>query len=103
MPGSATTPGHTSACDGAPVRVAIRDSDGVGTRIESLRRLNGWPARTSVNASRCTTDDSGTTWFACCEGLAPFAPCRAGRSPPRLKAHWGGKTIENSNPLGIQF
>ena len=34
MPGSATTPGRTSACDSAPVRVAFRGSDGVGTRIE---------------------------------------------------------------------
>ena len=43
MPGSTTTPGRTGACDGAPVRVAFRRSDGVGTRIEFLTRLNGWP------------------------------------------------------------
>lgn len=64
MPGSSTTPGRTGACDGAPMRVAFRESDGVGTRIEFLSRLNGWPARTPVNASsgtsRCTTHDSGT-------------------------------------------
>ena len=34
MPGSTTTPGRTGACDGAPVHVAFRRSDDVGTRIE---------------------------------------------------------------------
>jgi hypothetical protein len=37
-------------------------------RISKLSRLNGWPARTPVNASphvsRHTAHDSGTTWFA---------------------------------------
>jgi hypothetical protein len=68
MPGSSTTPGRTSACDDAPMRVAFRESDSVGTQIESLTRLNGWPARTPVNASRrtsrCTPHDAGTAWFA---------------------------------------
>ncbi len=32
MPGSTTTPGHPSACDGAPRRVAFRHLNGVGTR-----------------------------------------------------------------------
>ena len=68
MPGSSTTPGRAGACDGALVRVAFRESDDVGTRIEFLTRLNGWPARTPVNASSCTSrcnpHDSGTTWFA---------------------------------------
>ncbi len=68
MPGSSTTPGRTGACDDAPVRVAFRESDGVGTRIEFLTRLNGWPARTPVNASPCTSrcpaHDSGPVWFA---------------------------------------
>ena len=68
MPGSTTTPGRTGACDDALVRVAFRESDGVGTRIEFLTRLNGWPMRTPVNASsgtsRCPTHDSGTTRFA---------------------------------------
>jgi hypothetical protein len=68
MPGSSTTPGRTGACDDAPVRIAFRESDDVGTRIEFLTRLNGWPARTPVNASSCTSrcnpHDSGTTWFA---------------------------------------
>src|ERR1700674_4957404 len=32
MPGSATTPGRRGACDSAPLRVAFRVSDGVGTR-----------------------------------------------------------------------
>ena len=68
MPGSATTPGRTGACESAPVHVAFRKSDSVGTRIDILTRLNGWPARTPVNASSCTSrcspHDSGTTWFA---------------------------------------
>ena len=34
MPGSSTTPGRTGACDDAPMRVAFRESDSVGTRIE---------------------------------------------------------------------
>ncbi len=68
MPGSSTTPGRTPACDGAPMHVAFRGSDSVGTRIEFLTRLNGWPACTPVNASRRTSryaaHDSGTTGFA---------------------------------------
>src|SRR3954447_15945183 len=32
MPGSPTTPGWTGTCDVAPVHVAFRDSDHVGTR-----------------------------------------------------------------------
>jgi len=36
--------------------------------LKSLSRLNGWPARTPVNASpstsRCTAHDSGPVWFA---------------------------------------
>ena len=32
MPGSLTTPGRRGARDGAPLRVAFRVSDGVGTR-----------------------------------------------------------------------
>ena len=54
MPGSATTPGRTGACDSAPMRIAFRKSDGIGTRIEFLTRLNGWPTRAPVNASRRT-------------------------------------------------
>ena len=33
MPGSSTTPGRTCARVGAPVRVAFRRDDGVGTRV----------------------------------------------------------------------
>ena len=32
MPGSPTTPGRTGARDGAPVHVAFRENDHVGTR-----------------------------------------------------------------------
>lgn len=68
MPGSSATPGHADACDGAPVRDALRATDSISTRIEFLAQLNGWPARTPVNASPCTSrcpaHDSGTAWFA---------------------------------------
>jgi len=33
MPGSVTTPGRRGACESAPLRVAFRLWDGVGTRI----------------------------------------------------------------------
>ena len=32
MPGSPTTPGQTGTCDDAPVHVAFRENDHVGTR-----------------------------------------------------------------------
>ncbi len=32
MPGSATAPGRSGTCDGAPVRVALRYFESVGTR-----------------------------------------------------------------------
>ena len=35
MPGSMTTLGRPGACDGAPVRVAFRQWDGVGTQDEN--------------------------------------------------------------------
>jgi len=49
-----TVPGRTGACDDAPSHVAFRGSDDVGTRIEFLL-LNGWSARTPVNASSCSS------------------------------------------------
>ena len=65
MPGSKTTPGHSCACDDALEHVAFRQWNGVDTRDKDLSRLNGWPMRTPVNASRrtsrCATHDSGTT------------------------------------------
>ena len=51
MPGSSTTPGPAGARNSAPVRVAFHESKRVGTRDESLSRLNGWPTRSPVNAS----------------------------------------------------
>ena len=41
MPGSTTTPGRLGACDIAPIRVAFRQQNNVGTRDEGLSRLNG--------------------------------------------------------------
>jgi hypothetical protein len=38
MPGSSTTPGRTGARDNAPVHVALRDSEHVGTRDKSCLR-----------------------------------------------------------------
>jgi hypothetical protein len=38
MPGSSTTPGRTGARDNAPVHVAFRDSEHVGTRDKSCFR-----------------------------------------------------------------
>ena len=68
MPGSLTTPGRLGARDDAPVRVAFRDVNGVGTRDCNLSRLDGWPMRTPVNASpwpsRATAHDSGSMWIA---------------------------------------
>ena len=46
MPGSTTAPGRASACVDAPVRVAFRKRNNVGTRDMDLSRLNGWPMRT---------------------------------------------------------
>ena len=68
MPGSPTTPGRPGARNSAPVRVAFHVSNRVGIRDSSLSRLNGWPVRTPVNASRqpsrVAAHDSGPLWLA---------------------------------------
>ena len=68
MPGSVTTQGQTGTRTSAPACVAFRFWDSVGTLDIFLSRLNGWPARTPVNASQCASQliahDSGTVWFA---------------------------------------
>jgi N,N-dimethylformamidase len=57
------------------------------SRISTLSRLNGWPARTSVNASsdasRCLMHDSRTAWIATpsLQGLSPSTPCRSPGAP----------------------
>jgi len=65
MPGSTTAPGRACACVDALARVAFRLWNSVSTRDKDLSRLNGWPMRTPVNASRrtsrCAAHDSGTT------------------------------------------
>jgi hypothetical protein len=38
MPGSSTTPGHMDTRAVAPIRIAFRQENGVGTRDESLYR-----------------------------------------------------------------
>src|SRR5271169_5687474 len=68
VPGSSTTPGRSGARICASVRIAFHVSNRVGTRDLSLSRLNGWPARSPVNASltpsRMPAHDSGSLWFA---------------------------------------
>ena len=69
MPGSQTAQGRSGARSSAPERVAFRPNDGVGTPDEVFSRLNGWPTRTPVNASRhalrpLLAHDSGTVRFA---------------------------------------
>jgi hypothetical protein len=68
MPGSLTTPGRLDARAVAPGHVAFRLMHGVGTQVETLSRLNGWPVHSPVNASpwplRTAAHDSGPMWFA---------------------------------------
>ena len=69
MPGSLTTPGRAGTRNSAPVRVAFRLSNGVGTRDQNiLSRLNGWPVRSPTDASptpsRMPAHGSGPMWFA---------------------------------------
>lgn len=68
MPGSATTPGQTDARDCAPAHVAFRTVDGVGTRDNTLSRLNGWPVCSPTDASptpsRMPAHGSGPMWLA---------------------------------------
>ena len=63
MPGSMTTQGRAATRAIAAVRFAFRQWDSVGTLIVLLSRLNGWPARSPVNASpapsRGPAHDSG--------------------------------------------
>ena len=54
MPGSSTTPGHTDARTSAPVRVAFRPVNSVGTQDSNLSRLNGWPMHSPADASPVT-------------------------------------------------
>ena len=68
MPGSSTTPGRPGARDDAPVRVAFRLRNSVGTRDMNLSWLNGWPMRSPTDASpttsRTATHGSGPMWIA---------------------------------------
>jgi len=68
MPGSSTTPSRPNARNRALVCVAFHVSNRVGTRDKSLSQLNGWPARSPVNASltpsRMPAHDLGSLWFA---------------------------------------
>jgi len=60
--------GSPGARGGAPVRVAFRQQNCVGTRISWISRLNGWPARSPADASttpsRVTPHSSGPMWVA---------------------------------------
>lgn len=68
MPGSVTTPKRLGARDIAPLRVAFRSVDSVGSRENILSRLNGWPMHSPADASptpsRMPTHGSGPTWIA---------------------------------------
>ena len=68
MPGSPTTPGRPGTRDDAPVRVAFRVVERVGTQDHTISRLNGWPMRSPADASpapsRVPTHGSGPMWFA---------------------------------------
>jgi hypothetical protein len=55
MPGSATTPKRLGARDSAPLRVAFRTVDSVGSRENILSRLNGWPMRSPADASQTSS------------------------------------------------
>src|SRR4029434_4309971 len=68
MPGSLTTPGRPGACAVASGHVAFHLMHGVGTQVETLSRLNGWPVHSAVTASpqrsRARAHDSGPMWIA---------------------------------------
>jgi len=51
MPGSTTTPRRLGARDIAPLRIAFRSVDSVGSRESTLSRLDGWPMRSPADAS----------------------------------------------------
>ncbi len=87
MPGSTTTPGRPGACDNALVRVAFRDTDGVGTRIR-ISFAAQWlactyPCQRFADTSRClrmTRGQRGSLHLHRC-GLAPPTPCRSPGAP----------------------
>src|SRR3954447_10536316 len=58
MPVSKTTPGRLGARVIAPIRVAFRHRNDVGTQDEVLLRLNGWPMR-SLSTLRQYSDCNG--------------------------------------------
>jgi hypothetical protein len=76
MPGSPTTPGRAGTRNDAPVYVAFREYDHVGSRIVSSFR--------GSMASLCAplpTHGLGPVWIANLHrnGLAPSTPCRFDR------------------------
>jgi hypothetical protein len=76
-----TTPGWANARDDAPVHLAFRDSDHVGTQTILLSRLHGWPMRSPTDASptpsRVPTHGSGPMRIA--------SPSPWWTSPPTLR------------------
>ena len=68
MPVSKTTPGRLGARVIAPIRVAFRQGNDVGTQDEGTFAAHGWPMRSPVNASpipsRVSAHDSGSMRFA---------------------------------------
>src|SRR5258708_35162742 len=87
MPGSPTTPGRRGACDSAPLRMAFRVSDGVGTRNIDLFAAQ-WLACTPLSTlhvrphgrPRMTRGGCGSLLLHR-NGLAPSALCRSPGAP----------------------
>ena len=68
MPVSKTTPGRLGTRDIAPIRIAFRHRNDVGTREEGTFAAQCWPVHSPVNASlmpsRAAAHDSGPMRFA---------------------------------------
>lgn len=86
MPGSATTPGQTDARDCAPARVAFRTVDGVGTRDNTLSRLNGPTLRLHPRGCLRTARGRCGSLRLHRNGLAPSTPCRSPGAPTVMLA-----------------
>src|SRR5208282_5454810 len=106
MPGSSTTPGWAAARNNAPVHVAFRVSDHVGTRNYLLSRLNGWPMHSPVNASsassRIPTHDSGPMRLATPSSQRTFSayslPVSTGAPEIQLSSRPGPQPFQSRAP-----
>ena len=84
MPVSKTTPGRLGARVIAPIRVAFRQRNDVGTRDEGTA-LNGWlcaPCQRFADASRASAHDSRSMRFATPSSMTcTIYSCRSRRTP----------------------